>query len=434
VSGALVAAGQPPAASSRAPAAPPLVLAATYDGIIHPIAADFLSSAIARAERSGAALLVVTLRTPGGLVDSMRAINSAIVASRVPVAVLVAPGGSRAASAGFFITLAADVVAMAPGTHIGAAHPVVGVGERTDETMAKKAASDLAAYARSLAERRGRNVKLAEAAVLESRSFTEREATTATPPLADLVAANLDELLVRLDGREIRRFDGTRATLRTKGARIETVEMSWRERVLSAVAHPQIAYILFSLGMLGLSIELWNPGAILPGVVGGLCLLLAFFAFSILPINYVALLLIAFGLLLLALEIKVTSYGLLAAGGIASLLFGSLMLIDAPLPGVELQLRFVLPIVLAFSAIFLGLLWLVVEAQRRPAVTGASGMLQARGRALTDIPAGGRGQVLTRGEIWSAVAAEPIAAGDPVRVVGIDGLTLTVRKDEGERP
>jgi membrane-bound serine protease (ClpP class) len=340
----------------------------------------------------------------------------------------VAPSGSRAASAGFLITLAADVAAMAPGTNIGAAHPVSGGGEKMDETLANKAAQDLAAQARSLAEKRGRNVALAEDAVIKSRAFTEEEAVKAEPPLADLVSPSLDDLLKQLDGRAVRRFDGTTVTLRTAGAAIEAVEMSWRQRLLSAIAHPQVAYLLLSLGTLGLTIELWNPGSILPGVVGGVCLLLAFFAFQILPINYAGLLLILFGLILLVIEIKVTSFGLLAAGGLVSLIFGSLMLIDSPLPELQLGLRVVLPVTLGLAAIVLFLVRLAVQSQRRRPVTGDAGMIGERGRALTALGAGQSGRVRAHGEIWNARADEPIAAGDEIVVAAVEGLELIVRR------
>ena len=273
----------------------PLVHVAEVDALIQPVSAEFIGQVLADADAGGADLVVLVLRTPGGLVDSTRDINTSIIESRTPVVVYVGPSGARAASAGFLITIAADVAAMAPGTHIGAAHPVAGTGQPMDDTMAEKAASDVAAYARSLASRRGRNIELAEKAVTESQSFTEEEALSATPPLIDLVADDLDALLVALDGRAVTRWDGRTEVLRTTGARVDRIEMNWRQRVLSAVAHPQVAVLLFSLGTLGLTIELWSPGAILPGVVGGLCLLLAFFAFQIIPINYVGLLLVLFG-------------------------------------------------------------------------------------------------------------------------------------------
>ena len=406
----------------------PLVLVADVNALVHPVSAEFMVEAMDRADAEGAALLVFVLETPGGLVDSTRTIVTRMLAAKTPVAVFVAPSGARAASAGFLITLAADVAAMAPGTHIGAAHPVSGQGEKMDETMSKKAASDVAAYARTLATGRGRNVEWAEQAVNESRAFTETEALNATPPLVDLVASDVPDLLGQLDGWVIKRFDGHTETLWTAGARVESLEMSFRQRVLSTLAHPNIAYILLSLGVLGLTIELWSPGAILPGVVGGICLLLAFFTFQVLPVNYAGVLLILFGLTLLVLEIKVTSFGLLGAGGVVSLLLGSMILIDAPAPELRVSLGLILPVVAGLSAILLFLVRLAVISQRRPSVTGASGMVGAAGVALTPIPAGGTGRVSARGEIWTARSADAISEGEAVLISGLDGLVLTVRR------
>jgi membrane-bound serine protease (ClpP class) len=377
---------------------------------------------------------VLTLRTPGGLVDSTRDINNAIISAKTPVAVFVGPSGNRAASAGFLITIAADLAVMAPGTHIGAAHPVAGGGEKVDDTMAKKMVSDVAGYARTLAAQRKRNVALVEQAVTESRSFTEQEALAAAPPLIDLIAADLPDLLRKVDGRTVTRFDGRVETLRTAGAAIERVEMTRSQQVLSALAHPQVAYLLLTLGMLGLTVEFWSPGAIFPGVAGGICLLLAFFAFQVLPVNYAGIALIVFGLALLVLEVKVTSFGLLGAGGVLSLLLGSMMLIDSPLPEMQVGLRLIVPITLATSAIMLFLVRLAVKAQRARSVTGTAGMIDEVGRALTPIDAGGTGRVQTHGEIWTAVAAEPVAAGEAVRVTGVQGLTLTVKPEPPARP
>ncbi len=428
--GILVAAGLSAALAATRATAAPVVYAADVDSIIHPVSAEYMIATIAQADKAGATLVVFTLRTPGGLVDSTRDIVTHMLAAKTPVAVFVAPSGARAASAGFLLTIAADVAAMAPGTHIGAAHPVGGGGEKMDETMSKKAAADVAAYARTLASRRHRNVKLAEEAVTTSRAFTDEEALSASPPLVDVQAADLPELLRKLDGRTITRFDGATTVLRTANARVIPVRMTFRQRVLSAIAHPNVAYILMSLGMLGLTIELWSPGAVLPGVAGGLCLLLAFFAFQVLPVNYAGVLLILFGLLLLMLEIKVTSYGLLTAGGLASLTLGSMILMDSPQPELQLSLRVVLPAVIGLAAIALFVIRLAVASQRLPTVTGTAGMVGETGRALTALEPGQPGRVSTHGEIWTAVADEPIAEGERVRVTGIDGLTLTVRKDQ----
>jgi membrane-bound serine protease (ClpP class) len=415
-------------ASVAPPVIAPAVYAADVDSIIHPVSAEYMIETMARADRDGAALVVFTLRTPGGLVESTRDIITHMLAAKTPVVIFVAPSGARAASAGFLLTLAADVAAMAPGTHIGAAHPVSGDGEKMDETMAKKAAADLAAYARTLAARRHRNVTLAEEAVTNSRAFTDEEALGATPPLIDVVAPDLADLLRKLDGRTVTRFDGVSIVLTTAGARVTPIAMSLRQRVLSAIAHPNLAYILLSLGTLGLTIELWSPGAVLPGVAGGVCLLLAFFALQILPVNYAGLLLIGFGVFLLILELKIPSYGLLTAGGLASFLFGSMILMDTDVPELHVSLRVVLPIVVAVAFIATVLGRLAVTSQRRAPVTGAAAMIGEPGRALTSIEPGRVGRVATHGEIWTATAAEPIGEGDSIAVVRVDGLTLTVRK------
>ena len=416
-------------AALQEPADRPLVYSAEVESIIHPVSAEYMIASIDAADEADAALLIFTLRTPGGLVDSTRDIVSRMLSAKTPVAVYIAPSGARAASAGFILTLAADIAAMAPGTHIGAAHPVPGGGAEMDETMAKKAASDVAAYVRTIASGRQRNVELSEEAVHESRAFTEKEALDAAPPLIDLIATDVPDLLDKLDGRTVRRFDGSTVVLKTANARVEETTMSFRQRVLSAIAHPNIAYLLLSLGMLGLTIELWNPGGIVPGVVGGVSLLLAFFALQVLPVNYAGVLLIALGILLLILELTVPSFGLLTAGGLISLVFGSLILVDSPVPELQLDYSFVFPIVAAFVGITMFLVRLAVNAQRQKPVTGDQGMVGETGQALTGIAPGGVGRVATHGEIWQAVAENAIAAGEPIRVTRVDGLTLTVRKE-----
>jgi membrane-bound serine protease (ClpP class) len=412
----------------------PLVYTTEIDGIIHPVATAHIRRVLRQADEAGASLVVIFLRTPGGLVDSTRDLNTAIIQAKTPVAVYVAPPGSRAASAGFLITIAADIAAMAPGTHIGAAHPVSGDGEKVDDTMAKKMVSDVASYARTLANQRKRNVALVEQAVTESRSYTDQEAIAAAPPLIDVVAVDLNDLLAKVNGRTVTRFDGKTQVLRTAGSRQHSVEMTWAQKILSAIAHPQIAYLLLMLGTLGLTVEMWNPGAILPGVAGGICLLLAFFAFQVLPVSYAAVLLIFFGIVLLILEVKVTSFGLLGVGGVLSLFFGSILLIDSPLPEFRVGLRLIIPVTLAISAILVFLVQLAVRAQRLPPTTGEAGLVGSTGRALTSIEPGGTGRVRTHGEIWSATASEPITAGGPVRVTAVNGLLLTVAPDRTGPP
>jgi membrane-bound serine protease (ClpP class) len=294
--------------------------------------------------------------------------------------------------------------------------------------MAKKMASDTAAYARTLATQRGRNVSLVEQAVVDSRSFTEQEAMAATPPIIDVIATDVPDLIRKLDGRTIKRFNGATVTLSLAHADVRVIEMSLAQQVLSAIAHPQIAYLLLTLGTLGLTIEFWSPGAIVPGVAGGISLLLAFFALQVLPVNYVGVLLIMLGFLLLILEVKVTTHGGLALGGIASLILGSLMLFDSPLPEMRIGLRLILPLTLTLAGILLVLVRLGLLAQHQPSMTGESGMLLAPAEALTAIAPGGTGRVATHGEIWTATAAEPVHAGDRLVVTGVKGLLLTVRR------
>ena len=401
------------------------VIVTEIDGIIQPITAEYFTDAIDAADTSGAELVVLVLRTPGGLLDSTRSMVSRMITSRAPVVVFVGPSGARAASAGFILLIAADVAAMAPATHAGAAHPVSGSGEKMDDTTSQKAASDVAAYVRTLAEARGRNVSLAADAVLQSRAFTDREALDATPPLIDLTAKDVDDVLMRLDGRTIKRFDGRSTTVHTKDAEVRRRDMTRRQQFLSAIAHPQVSYILMTLGLLGLTVELWNPGLIAPGVVGGLCLLLAFFAFQILPVNMAGVLLVVFGIALLVLELKVPSFGALGVGGAVSLILGSVMLTDV-VPGVRVGLGVILPAAIGFAVVFLFLGRLAVRAQMRPPVTGAQALVGQLARARTPLLPDQPGLVDLRGEIWRAVSPVSLIPGQPVRVARVDGLTLTV--------
>jgi membrane-bound serine protease (ClpP class) len=403
----------------------PHVIVTEIDGIIQPITAEYFIDAIDEADTSGADLVVLVLRTPGGLLDSTRDMVSRIITSRAPVVVFVGPSGARAASAGFILLTAADVAAMAPATHAGAAHPVSGSGEKMDETMSQKAAADAAAYVRSLADARGRNVQLAAEAVLQSRAFTDRESLDARPPLIDLIAKDLDDVLMQLDGRTIKRFDGRSTTVHTRDAEVRRVDMTRRQRFLSAIAHPQVSYILMTLGLLGLTVELWNPGLIAPGVIGGLCLLLAFFAFQILPVSMAGLLLVIFGIALLVLELKVPSFGVLGVGGAVSLILGSVMMTDV-VPGVRVGLDVILPAAIGLALVFLFLGRLALRAQLRPPVTGAQALVGQLARVRTPLLPSEPGLVDMRGEIWRAISLVPLPPGHPVRVAQVDGLTLTV--------
>ncbi len=409
-----------PAASG--PQAPREVILARVDSIIHPISAELIEDAIREADQSGAAAVVIQLSTPGGLMTSTRKITTAMLGARTPVVVYVAPDGAQSASAGFFILMAADVAAMAPNTNTGAAHPVGGQGEDIEGNMGKKAEQDAAANIRALAARNGRNVQLAEKAVVESLSFTAREALRSR--LIEVVARDLPQLLRTLDGRQVRKGAGT-VTLHTADATVREVEMSPLRKFLAHIADPNIAYMLLTLGGLGIYFELMNPGSILPGVVGGICLILAFFALSILPVNAAGLALLFLALIFFIAEIKVVSHGVLGIGGVISLVIGSLMLFKTPDSVLRVSFGIIGSLTLFAAALVGLLLFMAVRVQREPVRTGVEGLLHERGTART--PLEPRGKVLIHGEIWDAVAEAPVGSGDTVEVVGVRNLTLLVR-------
>ncbi len=394
---------------------------------IHPITSEYVVKSLERADRDGADLVILTLDTPGGLDTSMREIIETIVNAKTPVAAFVGPGGSRAASAGFFIALACDVFVMAPGTSTGSAHPV-GVsltGQAMDKTMEEKVTHDAAAYVRTIAEKRGRNVSMAEDAVRKSLSYTEKEALDGG--LIDFIAPSEEDIVHKLDGRTIKRFDGADKTFALAGKPVVDWPMTFRQRFLLTIANPNLAYILLMIGLIGLYFEFSHPGAILPGVLGGISLLLAVFAFQILPINYVGLGLIILALILFVLEIKVQSFGMLAVGGIAAMIIGSLMLIKAPIAELRPGLRIVLPVVIGVSAIVLFLLTLVFKAHRRRSFSGREGMIGEIGTARSELAP--EGMVFVHGELWEAVAAEPVRAGEKVKVIEVlEGLKIRVDK------
>lgn len=401
----------------------PTVVHIRVDSIIHPVAAAFAIDSLVEADRLGAAAMVIELSTPGGLLTSTREIFTAMLGSETPVVVYVSPSGAQAASAGFFLLMAADVAVMAPGTNAGAAHPVAGSGEEIEGHMGEKVEQDAAATIRSLAQRNGRNAELAEAAVVESRSFTEYEALESG--LIDFIADDLPSLLEQLEGMELSREGDEVQVLRTAGAQVVTLEMSGFQRLLSAIAHPNIAYILMTLGGLGLYFELSNPGAVLPGVVGGICLILAFFALSVLPVNYAGIALIILAMIFFIAEVKVTSYGLLTVGGLISLVLGSLMLFKSADPAIRVSIDVIVSMA-AFTLIVVALLVsLVVRAHRSQVTTGTEGLIHQRGVARTAIDT--RGKVFVHGELWNANSEAPVAAGAAVEVVSVDGMTLRVR-------
>lgn len=389
---------------------------------IGPVTARFSVDEIEDAEARGAEAVILELDTPGGLDVAMREMVKAILAARVPVIVYVGPAGGRAASAGLFITLAAPVAAMAPGTNIGAATPVgLGGGEASpDTTMKKKVINDSVAYVRSLAERHGRNAEWAAQAVRDGVSVSAEEALRLG--VVDLIAVSFEDLLVQVDGRTVMTAFGERE-LRTSNARVETASMSGRDRALALLTNPSLAYLLFLAGILGIALELYNPGAILPGVVGGISLILAFFAMQQLPVNVAGILLILLGVVLFVLEVKVPSYGILSIGGVTSLLLGSLFLFKSGSMA-RVSWSVILPTVVAFSAFFLFVMTLARRAQKRRPLSGAEGMVGEYGEART--PLTPSGQVFVHGEIWNAVATEPIPAGASVRVRRLSGLELEV--------
>jgi len=402
----------------------PLVHVITIEGVINPVSAKFIIESLERAEEAGAECLIIELDTPGGLMESMRSIVKEIFASRVPVVVYVYPSGSRAASAGVFITLAAHVAAMAPGTNIGAAHPVIpGAAMDTSSTMMQKITNDAAAYIRSIAEKRGRNAEWAESAVRQSTSLTEKEALN--QKVIDFIAPSLDSLLTLIDGRTVALESGEK-TLRTQQATIVAHKMSWRYRILDKISDPNIAYILLLLGIYGIIFELSNPGSILPGVVGVIFLILAFFAMQTLPINWAGLLLILFALVLFILEIKITSYGLLTLGGIVSMVLGSLMLFESPYPFLKVSLSVIVPAVIVTALFFLFAIGLGLKAQRRKPTTGREGIVGERGVAIT--PLNPYGKIKVHGEIWEAFSENKVKEGDRVEVVSVEGLQLKVKK------
>jgi len=415
---AAVFAARSPARPAEPPAEKARVLVVRLEGAVSPSTSEALSSAIDRAEDEHYRALVVEIDTPGGLVTSTREMVKKMLPSEVPILTWVTPGGARAASAGVFITMAGDVAAMAPGTNIGAASPVSLQGGM-DSTMSHKVTNDAAAFARTLAAQRGRNVDWAERAVREAVAVGEDEALKLG--VVDLIAATLPELLAKADGRTWRRGEETR-TLRLKGLPHDRIEPGFRQRLLGLIDDPNVAYILLMLGFYGLLFELQNPGAILPGVVGGICLILAFLSLSTLPINAAGFALILLALVFFLAEIKVASHGLLGAGGVLSLVLGSIILFRG---GVALNWFVILGVTLSTALFFLFVVGLGLRAQRAPVTTGARGMIGARGRVLRRLAP--RGQIEVMGEVWNAESEQPLESGAEVVVLEVKQLTLRVR-------
>lgn len=402
------------------------VVRIVVDNMIHPISEEFIGRGLDEAAKRNADLVVIELRTPGGLETSTRGIVEKIIKSKVPVAVWVGPAGSRAASAGFFILLAADIAAMAPGTNTGAAHPVL-LGEKLDDIMKMKMQNDSAAFIRSIAQRRGRNVAAAESGVRQAKSFTEDEALSGK--LIDVIAADVPSLLRWADGKRIKRFNGTTTIMRSAKKPVIDYEMSLKQRLLSWIMDPNVAFILMSLGMLALWAEFNHPGAILPGVVGLIAILLAVFALNLLPTRYAAFVLIVAAFGLFALEAKFTSYGILGIGGVICMIFGALLLVDGPIPEMRVHLLTALVVSVPLGVIAVFLMTLVLRAHKHRVETGTEGMVGEIGVARTMLTP--HGKVFVHGELWNATAKSEIAEGSRVMVKGVDGLRVLVDKAEG---
>jgi membrane-bound serine protease (ClpP class) len=394
------------------------------EGIINPVSAKYIVTGIDHAHEERAECLIVILDTPGGLMESMRVIVKRMLSAEIPVVVYVAPSGARAASAGVFVTMAAHVAVMAPSTNIGAAHPVTLGGKEQDKAMMEKVVNDTVAYAKSIARKRERNDEWAAEAVQKSVSVTEEEALKLN--VIDLVSPSLDDLIASLDGREVSVDEKETVVLATKNADVQRISMTWRDRLLDAISHPQIAYLLFLLGMMGIYFEISNPGAILPGVVGGIAIILAFFALQVLPVNYAGLALMVLGVILFIAEIKVTSYGLLSVGGIICLLMGSIMLIDNPTEYLRISWQVILPAVAISAGFFVFAVTMAVRARIKRPTTGVEGLIGKTGIAESDFRPDGR--VAVHGELWTAQSQDKIKKGDAVEVLRVDKLKLIVRK------
>lgn len=411
-----------PASPADSTSSAPSVMIGRITGPIGPITKEYVHRLLTASSAARPVCVIFTIDTPGGLDLSMRSIIKDILASPVPVVVYVYPSGARAASAGAFITLAAHVAAMAPGTNIGAAHPVA-IGEgKMDEEMAKKITNDAAAYARGLAKKRGRDVQWAEQIVRESISSTAEEAKKLG--VVDIIAEDIDQLLSLLDGFTVA-TDAAQVTLSTEGVVKITVPMTLRERLLAKISDPNIAYILMLLGIFGLIFELQNPGAIFPGVIGGISILLAFFALQLLPVSFTGLSLIIFSIILFLLEVKVPSGGLLTVGGIVSMVIGSLMFIKSPVPAMRVSIGVIIPAVIFTALFFLFAVGMGLKAQRKKVATGTMGIVGEVGVAKTDVAE--KGSVFIHGEYWNAYSETPVKAGERVEVVAVDGMTLKVK-------
>jgi membrane-bound serine protease (ClpP class) len=420
-----------PSATADEHSANPLVLQLNLDREVEPVLATYIDEGIADAASRQAALVLITMDTPGGLGESMKDIIQHILASPVPVAVYVSPTGARGASAGFFILLSADIAAMAPATHTGAASPVVAIGGfqlQIDETMRRKIMNDTTAFLRSYSEKRGRNPTLAETAVTDAKAFTEKEALDGK--LIDLIAGSSEDLLRQLDGRTITRFDGTKTVLALKSASISSFQLSARQSFLARIVEPDVFFVLLMVGVLGLYTEFTHPGMVAPGVIGGICAVLALYAMHILPVNFAGVLLILLALALFILEAKFTSHGVLAVGGIISMMLGAMFLIRSPLTSGGVSLGVALAATLPFALITVFLMRLVLRSRSWKSTTGREELIGEEGIAISGLGAGTEGMIRVHGELWQAVSPRAVPEGRSVRVRSVEGLKLLVEPEE----
>jgi membrane-bound serine protease (ClpP class) len=418
---------QMPAAAADEHSSRPVVLELSLDGEVEPILATYIDEGLADAAKRHAALVLITMDTPGGLSDSMKDMIEHILASPVPVAVFVSPTGGRGASAGFYILLSADIAAMAPGTHAGAASPIIAIGgfpQQIDEVFRRKINQDAMAFLRSFTERRGRNPELAEKAITESKAFTEKEALDGK--MIDLIVNSPDDLLRQLDGRTIKRFDGTQGTLMLKNPVRTPFELSARQKFLARIVEPDVFFVLLILGVLGLYTEFTHPGVIAPGVIGGICLILALYAMHFLPVNLAGLFLIALSLAFFILEAKAPSHGVLAFGGVVSMFLGALFLIRSPLTSGGVSIGVALAGTLPFGILAVVLMRLVLRSRKWKTATGKEELIGAQGVAVAPLPAGSEGMIRVHGELWRAESSQPVQEGETVKVLRLEGLKLYV--------
>ena len=406
------------------------ILKIVVDDTIQPISEEYIARAIDEARRRGDQAVLIEMNTPGGLVDSTRQIIEHITTSAVPVIIYVTPSGSRAASAGFFILESADIAAMAPGTNTGAAHPVILGGEKMDDVMKEKLENDAAALMRSVASRRGRNVEVAESTVRQSKSFTDQEALS--QHLIEYVASNEDDLLRQIDGKSFKRFNGQDVTLKTAGQQLAPFGMTLKEKILAYLMDPNIAFLLLAIGALALYVEFNHPGAVIPGTVGVVFILVAAFALNLLPTRFAALVLILGAFALFAAEAKFASHGVLTIGGIALLTLGGLLLVDSPIPEMRVHLATALAVSIPLGLITAFLMTIALKARRNKVVTGEQGLVGETGVAQTTLSP--QGKVFVHGELWDAVASSALPVGQLVVVRRVDGLVLQVEPLEATPP